>query len=141
MVPDPIQCDRCGSQVASDAALGVCPHCLLRTAIEYGAGQALAPLLPKLRYFCDYELLDEVARGGMGVVYRARQMSLDRIVAVKMMRPGLLATDAEIRRSRQRLRPPPACSIPISWLFMRWGNSTASITFPWISSRDQALRR
>jgi serine/threonine protein kinase len=70
----------------------------LRTAIEYGAGQALSPFLPKLRYFGDYELLEEIARGGMGVVYRARQLSLDRVVAVKMMRPGLLATDAEIHR-------------------------------------------
>jgi serine/threonine protein kinase len=97
-MPDLIQCDKCGNAVARDAPLGLCPNCLLRTAIEYGAGHAVAPFLPKLRYFGDYELLEEVARGGMGVVYRARQLSLDRIVAVKMMRPGLLATDAEIRR-------------------------------------------
>jgi serine/threonine protein kinase len=97
-MPDSLQCDKCGSTVAPDAPLGLCPNCLLRTAIEYGAGQTLSPFLPKLRYFGDYELLEEIARGGMGVVYRARQLSLDRIVAVKMMRPGLLATDAEIRR-------------------------------------------
>jgi predicted Ser/Thr protein kinase len=76
----------------------------LRTAIESGAGQALAPLLPKLRYFGDYELLEEIARGGMGVVYRARQGSLARTVAVKMMRPGLLATEAEIRRFQTEAR-------------------------------------
>jgi len=84
--------------VAGDAPLGLCPNCLLRTAIEAGASQALATFLPKLRYFGDYELLGEIARGGMGVVYRAKQVSLDRTVAVKMMRPGLLATEAEIRR-------------------------------------------
>jgi Protein kinase domain len=92
------ECDKCGHPVAGDAPLGLCPNCLLRTAIEAGASQALAPLLPRLRYFGDYELLGEIARGGMGVVYRAKQVSLDRLVAVKMMRPGLLASEPEIRR-------------------------------------------
>ena len=90
-------CETCGRPLG-DTSAGVCPNCLLRSAIEQGAGQALAPLLPRLHYFGDYELLEEIARGGMGVVYRARQVSLERTVAVKMMRPGLLATEDEIRR-------------------------------------------
>ena len=97
-MPDTAHCENCGRAVVADLAAGLCPNCLLRTAIESGVGRALAPMLPKLRYFGDYELLEEVARGGMGVVYRARQVSLERTVAVKMMRPGLLATEAEIQR-------------------------------------------
>ncbi|QGJ69415.1 Serine/threonine protein kinase PrkC, regulator of stationary phase [Planctomycetales bacterium 10988] len=49
----------------------------------------------------DYELIEEVGRGGMGIVFRARQISLDRRVALKMIRSGELAGPEEIVRFRQ----------------------------------------
>jgi len=52
----------------------------------------------RLKYFGDYELLERIAQGGMGVVWKARQSSLKRDVALKMIRAGALAGPDEVER-------------------------------------------
>jgi WD40 repeat protein len=56
------------------------------------------------RLLGEYELLGEISRGGMGVVYRARQDKLDRLVAVKLIRAGSLAGEDDLRRFRQEAK-------------------------------------
>jgi hypothetical protein len=116
----PRVCRKCGAEIFADAPEGLCTACLFETGLNLLASTAVAggsdsgrddavPLhhqkkksdrATRFADLGDYELLEEVGRGGQGVVFRARQKSLNRTVALKIIGLGKWATSAHLKRFR-----------------------------------------
>ena len=163
-------CRNCGAKILSDAPEGLCTGCVLEAAIGvsddvvagvgdpgrvadvHGENANAAPKNKKSAHAAellgelgDYELLEEIGRGGQGVVFRARQKSLNRIVALKVIRLGQWASKAHLKRFRleaeaaARLEHPGI--VPIHEVGERDGSCYFSMKLIEGGQLDQVVRR
>ena len=118
------RCPQCDAELAANAPQGLCPACLLKGGLgtETGGtgtgnpspGDEFVPPTPAelAPHFPDLEILELVGRGGMGVVYKARQKQLDRLVALKILAPKIGQDPAFAERFAREARAMAMLSHP-----------------------------
>src|SRR5438445_1082915 len=150
-------CRKCGATIPPNSPQQSCGACLLETGLgsveperEVNADPS-TPLRtslassPMLMDFGDYELLEQIGRGGQGVVFRAHQKSLNRTVALKVISLGQWASEAHVKRFRReaeaaaRLEHP--CIVPIYEVGERDGSCYFSMKFVEGGQLDEVIRR
>jgi serine/threonine protein kinase/Tfp pilus assembly protein PilF len=158
-------CGRCGAKISGDATQEVCPACLLEIGLgllddEPAAGVAdrghaegarvadrkkTTQSVRMLAEFGDYELLDEIGRGGQGVVYRAHQRSLNRTVALKVIGLGPWTTEAHLKRFRREAEAAASlehpCIVPVYEVGERDGQCYFSMKFVEGGQLDEVVTR
>lgn len=103
----PNHCPTCGALLESTRLVGVCPGCAWKSLLDGESGESEGPesgAKSGLLRIPGYQILSEIARGGMGIVYRARQFEPQREVALKMLLPHQLSSTEMRERFRMEAR-------------------------------------
>ncbi len=152
-------CSKCGAEVLADAAEGLCTACLLETGLglfaedaarvgDSGHANGSRPAAFDAEMpgtLGDYELLEEIGRGGQGVVYRARQKSLNRTVGLKVVRTDPSTTRVNLKRFRLEAEAAASLDdpniVPIYEVGERGGSCYFSMKFIEGGALDQLFKR